>query len=71
MPYVGKIKYLYSNNALHYTSAIYEYKKAYGLVRRRILHNTLAQFGMQMKLVGRLKMGLNEICRKFRLDKYL
>jgi hypothetical protein len=51
-------------------SFFYEFKKAYGSVGRRILINTLAQFVMKMKLAGRLKMGLNEICSKFCLDKY-
>jgi hypothetical protein len=71
MSSIGKIKYMYLNNAQHCRSVIYEFKKGYGSARRRKLYNTLAQFGMQMKLVGRLKIGLNGICSKFRLDKYL
>jgi hypothetical protein len=37
------------------TSAFIAFKKAYGSVRREILHNILIEFGVPMKLFGWLK----------------
>jgi hypothetical protein len=37
-----------------------DFKKAYDLVRREVLYNILIDFGMLRKLVGLIKMYLNE-----------
>jgi hypothetical protein len=37
-----------------------DFKKAYDSVRREVLYNTLIKFGIPSKLVGLIKMCLNE-----------
>jgi hypothetical protein len=48
-----------------------DFKKAYGAFRREILYNILIEFGIPRKLVGLIKMCVNEICSRVRIDKNL
>jgi hypothetical protein len=48
-----------------------DFKKTHDSFRREVLHNTLTEFGGPMKLVGLIKMRLNETYSKVRVGKYL
>jgi hypothetical protein len=45
------------------------FKKAYASVRREALHNILIEFGIPRKLVGIIKMCLNETYSRVRIGK--
>ena len=47
-----------------------DFKKAYDAVRRKVLYNTLIQFGIPMKLVRLIKMCLNETYSRVRVGKH-
>jgi hypothetical protein len=44
-----------------------DFKKTYDLVRKEVLYNILIEFGVPMKLVGLIKMCLNETYSKVRV----
>jgi hypothetical protein len=46
-------------------------KAPYDSVRREVLYNILIEFGVPMKLVTLIKMFLNEMYNKVRIDKHL
>jgi hypothetical protein len=46
-----------------------DFKKAYESVRREVLHNFPIEFGIQMKLVGLIKICLNETYNKVRIGR--
>jgi hypothetical protein len=46
------------NGTLH--QLFIDFKKAYDLVRREVLYNILIEFGIPRKLVGLIKISLNE-----------
>jgi hypothetical protein len=46
-----------------------DYKKAYDSVRREVLYNILIEFGIPRKLVGLIKMCLNETYSRVRTGK--
>jgi sorting nexin-29 len=48
-----------------------DFKKAYDSVRREVLYNILIEFGILRKLVGLIKMCLNETYSRFRIGKNL
>ena len=48
-----------------------DFKKACGSVRNDILYNILIEFGIPMKLVGLIKMCLNETYNKVHAGKNL
>jgi hypothetical protein len=48
-----------------------DFKKAYDTVRREALYNILIDFGIPRKLVGLIKMCLNEIFSRVRIGKNL
>jgi hypothetical protein len=48
-----------------------DFKKAYDLVRREVLINILVEFGVPMKLVGLIKIYLNETSIKVCIGKHL
>jgi hypothetical protein len=48
-----------------------DFKKAYESVRREALYNILIEFGIPRKLVGLMKMCLNETYSRVRIDKNL
>jgi hypothetical protein len=48
-----------------------DFKKTYDLVRRKVLYNTLMEFGLSMKLIRLIKMYLNEIYSTTHVGKYL
>jgi hypothetical protein len=56
------------NETVH--QLLVDFKKAYDSVRREVLYNTLIEFRVPMKLVGRIKMCLNKTY-KIRISKYL
>jgi hypothetical protein len=56
------------NEAVH--QLVIDFKKAYDSVRREVLYNTLIDFGVSMKLVRLIKMCLNEMYSKVRIDKH-
>jgi hypothetical protein len=47
------------------------FKKAYDLVRREVLYDTLMEFRISRKLVGLIKMCLNETYSRVRIGKNL
>jgi hypothetical protein len=48
-----------------------DFKKAYDSVRREVLYNFLNEFGVPRKLVGLIKMCLNETCSRICIGKTL
>jgi hypothetical protein len=46
------------------------FKKAYDLVRREVLYNILIEFWVPMKLVGLIKICLNETCVTVRICEH-
>jgi hypothetical protein len=48
-----------------------EFKKAYDSVRREALYNILIEFGIPRKLMGLIKMSLNETYSRVRIGKHL
>jgi hypothetical protein len=48
-----------------------DFKKVYDSVRREALYNILVEFGIPRKLVGLIKMCLNETYSTARIGKYL
>jgi hypothetical protein len=48
-----------------------DFKKAYDSVRREVLYNILVEFGIPRKLVGLIKMCLNETYSRVRIGKNL
>jgi hypothetical protein len=48
-----------------------DFKKAYDSIRREILYNNIIEFGILRKLVGLIKMCLNETYSRLRIGKYL
>jgi hypothetical protein len=48
-----------------------DFKKAYDSVRREALYNILVEFGIPRRLVGLIKMCLNETYSRVRIDKNL
>jgi hypothetical protein len=56
------------NETLH--QVFVDFKKAYDSVRREILYNILIEFGVPMKLVRLIEMGLNEAYKEVRIGKY-
>jgi hypothetical protein len=48
-----------------------DFKKAYDSVIREVLYNTLIEFGIPRKLVGLIKMRLNETHNRVRIGKNL
>ena len=57
------------NEALH--QLFIDFKKAYDSVGREVLCNVLIELGVPMKLVGPIKMCLNETCIRVRVGKNL
>jgi hypothetical protein len=47
-----------------------DFKEAYNLVRREVLHCNLIEFGILMKLLRLIPMHLNEICSKVNTHKH-
>jgi hypothetical protein len=54
-----------------YISYSLGFKKAYYSVRKEVLYNILIEFGVPMKLVGLIKICLNETYNKVRIGKHL
>jgi len=48
-----------------------EFQIAYSSVTRAVLHNIITEFETPMKLVGSIKMYLNEICSEVQIGEYL
>jgi hypothetical protein len=48
-----------------------DFKKAYDSVRREVLYNILIEFGIPRKLVGLIKMCLNETYSRVHIGKNL
>jgi hypothetical protein len=48
-----------------------DFKEAYYSVRREVFHNILVEFGIPEKLVGLIKMCLNETYSKVRIGKHM
>jgi hypothetical protein len=48
-----------------------DFKKTYGAFRREILYNILIEFGIPRKLVGLIKMCVNETYSRVRIGKNL
>jgi hypothetical protein len=56
------------NGTVH--QLLIDFKKAYDSVRREALYNILIEFGIPRKLVGFIKMCLNENYSTVHIDKY-
>jgi hypothetical protein len=56
------------NGAVHHL--FIDFKKAYLSVRREVLYNSLIEFGIPRKLVGLIKMCLNETYSTVHISKY-
>jgi hypothetical protein len=54
-----------------YISYFVDFKKAYDSVRREVLYNIPIEFGMPRKIVGLIKMCLNETHSRVRIGKNL
>jgi hypothetical protein len=48
-----------------------DFKKAYDSIRRETLYNILIEFGTPRKLVGIIKICLNETCSRVQIGQYL
>ena len=48
-----------------------DFNKAYDSIRREVLYNILIEFGIPMKLVGLIKMCLNENYSRVQVGKHL
>jgi hypothetical protein len=46
------------------------FKKAYDSGRKEVLHNTVIEFGIPMKMIRLIKMCLNQTYNRVRLNKY-
>jgi hypothetical protein len=57
-----------SNGTVHHL--FIDFKKAYDSVRREVLYNILIEFGIPRKLVGLIKMCLNEAYSAVRMGKF-
>jgi hypothetical protein len=57
------------NGAVH--QLFIDFKKAYDSVRREVLYNILIEFGIPRKLVGLIKMCLNETYSRVHIGKNL
>jgi hypothetical protein len=57
------------NCALHHV--FIDFRKAYDLVRRKVLYSILPEFGIPRKLVGLIKMCLNETYSTVHIGKNL
>jgi hypothetical protein len=51
--------------------SIHRYQKTHDSVRNDVLYNTLREFRVCMKLVGLIKMCINETYSKIHIGKYL
>jgi hypothetical protein len=47
-----------------------DFKKAYDSVRREVFYSILIEFGIPRKLVGLIKLCLNETYNTVRIDKF-
>jgi hypothetical protein len=56
------------NDTLH--QQFINFKKAYDSARRKVLYNILIEFGIPRKLVGLIKMCLNETYSAVRIGKF-
>jgi hypothetical protein len=60
---------------LEYNGTVHQlfinFKKAYNSVKREVLYNILLEFGIPKKLVRLIKVCLNEIYSKIRVDKHM
>jgi hypothetical protein len=56
------------NGTVH--QQVIDFKKAYDSVRRKVLHIILVEFGIPRKLVGLIKMYLNETYSKYQSNKF-
>jgi sorting nexin-29 len=68
--YIGQIlgkKWEY-NGTVH--QLFIDFKKAYDSVRREVLYNVVIEFGIPRKLVGLIKICLNETYSTVRIGKY-
>jgi sorting nexin-29 len=70
----GRLLIIYSA-FVKYIEAVHQlfidFKQAYDSVRREVLYNILIEFGITMKLVGLVKMCLNETYSRVRVSKHL
>jgi hypothetical protein len=57
------------NEAVH--QVFIDFKKAYDSDTREILYNIIIEFGIPMKLIRQIKIYLNEVYSRVRLDKHL
>jgi hypothetical protein len=62
-----EIKWEY-NGTVH--QLFIDFKKAFDSVRRKVIQNILTEFGIPKKLVGLIKMCLNETYRAVHTSKY-
>jgi sorting nexin-29 len=60
-------KQLEYNGTVHHL--FIDFKKAYHSVKRKVLYSILIEFGIPRKLVGLIKMCLNETCSTMRIGK--
>jgi hypothetical protein len=71
--FLGFVRYWKKNNVstTRQYSTYSDFRKTYDSVGRKILYNIVKEFGQPMKLVRLIKICLNEMYNKVRIEKHV